>query len=77
MLYNSELVNSLERDLKGYKIAWDAGLPFDSKDWLVSWPKLNQEKKILDLASEDLKLWIKKWKSQRLIFALKFKHSKL
>ena len=44
---NSELVNSLERDLKGYKIAWDAGLPFDSKDWLISWPKLNQEKKIL------------------------------
>ena len=67
MLYNSELVAKLENELKGYKIAWDAGLPFDSKEWLISWPRLTLEKKILAIADDDLKQWIHKWKSQRCV----------
>ena len=68
MLYSSEFVTALENDLKGFKIAWDAGLPFDSKPWLISWPKLTSEKKIMKFATVDLKKWIKKWKSQRYVF---------
>jgi len=68
MLYNSEIVSNLKTNLNGYKIAWDAGLPFDQHEWLIGFPKLNIERKIKAIASDDLKKWIHRWKSQRCIF---------
>ena len=65
MLYNSEIVSKLKTELRGFKVAWDAGLPFDQHEWLIGFPKLNIEKKIKAVASDDLKKWIRKWKSQR------------
>ena len=65
MLYNSEIVSKLKTELRGFKVAWDAGLPFDQHEWLIGFPKLSIEKKIKAVASDDLKKWIRKWKSQR------------
>lgn len=65
MLYTSEFVEKLENELEGLKVAWDAGLPFDSQKWLIAWPRLTQEKKIRKFANIDLLKWMKKWKSER------------
>ena len=65
MLYNSELVTKLKNDLRGYKVAWDAGVPFDQHDWLIGFPKLSIERRIKAVACDDLLKWIHKWKSQR------------
>ena len=65
MLYTSEFVEVLENELDGFKVAWDAGLPFDSQKWLITWPKLTLEKKIKNFAQVDLIKWMKKWKGER------------
>ena len=66
MLRNSELVDALENDLKGFKIAWDSGIQLETP-WLAKWPKLTKEKQIKEFACEDLKKWIKKWKCERYV----------
>lgn len=65
MLYTSEFVEVLENELDGFQVAWDAGLPFDSQTWLITWPKLTLEKKIKNFAHIDLIHWMKKWKGER------------
>ena len=65
MLHSSEIVKRLKSDLKGFKIAWDAGQPIDSQDWLIGFPKLQIERKVKEIACDDLKKWIKEWKTQR------------
>jgi len=68
MLKNCALVDSLENELQGFKIAWDSGIQLEAP-WLANWPKLNIEKKIKEFACDDLKKWIKKWKSERFIYS--------
>ena len=72
MLKNSELVDALENELKGFKIAWDSGIQLETP-WLVQWPKLTKEKKIREFACEDLKMWIKELKTERFVKRLDWK----
>ena len=64
MLKSSEIVKRLKNDLNGFKIGWDAGI-IDSEDYLIAWPKLNIEKRILEHLDENIRKCFKKWKSER------------
>ena len=67
MLRNSELVQALENDLKGFKICWDAGIQFKAH-WLAPWPKYQIECEIRKHASEEFKKYLRMWKIQRYPF---------